>query len=58
MNFLKKLIVILAFAPALAILPVLASEGGHALDHAPDRSKDMSSLQNGAKRLYRIDAAE
>ena len=49
MNLLKKLIVILAFAPVLAALPALASEGGHPLDRAPDRSKDMSSLQNGAK---------
>ena len=45
MNFAKKLLAILAFMPALA----LASEGGHPLDKAPDRSNNMVALQNGAK---------
>lgn len=49
MNLLKKLLVLLALVPVLAAGPALASEGGHPLDHAPDRSKDMSSLQNGAR---------
>lgn len=44
MNFSKKLIAILALLPGLA----LASEGGHPLDRAPERSS-LSSLQNGAK---------
>jgi len=45
MNFAKKLIAILALVPGLA----LASEGGHPLDRAPDRSTNMAALQNGAK---------
>jgi ubiquinol-cytochrome c reductase cytochrome c1 subunit len=45
MNFPKKLLAILALVPALA----LASEGGHPLDKAPDRSHNMASLQHGAK---------
>ncbi|KIF80360.1 cytochrome c1 [Noviherbaspirillum autotrophicum] len=45
MTFLKKLIAALALVPAL----VLASEGGPSLDHAPDRTKDLAALQNGAK---------
>ena len=45
MNFSKKLLAILALAPTLAF----ASEGGHPLDKAPDRSTNMASLQNGAK---------
>jgi len=45
MKLLKKLIAVAAFAPVLA----LANEGGFPLDHAPDRTKDLSSLQNGAK---------
>lgn len=45
MKFLKKLIAAIALVPALAF----ASEGGFALDHAPDRSTDMAALQNGAK---------
>jgi ubiquinol-cytochrome c reductase cytochrome c1 subunit len=44
MNFMKKLIAVLALAPGL----VWASEGGFPLDRAPERS-DMASLQNGAK---------
>ena len=45
MNLLKKLIAALALIPALA----LANEGGFPLEHAPDRSKNLASLQNGAK---------
>ncbi len=45
MNFPKKMLAILALVPVLA----LASEGGHPLDKAPDRSTNMAALQNGAK---------
>lgn len=45
MKFLKKLIAAIALVPALAF----GSEGGFALDRAPDRSTDMAALQNGAK---------
>jgi len=45
MNFHKKILALLALVPAL----VFASEGGHPLDRAPDRSHDMAALQNGAK---------
>jgi ubiquinol-cytochrome c reductase cytochrome c1 subunit len=45
MYFAKKLLAILALAPAL----VLANEGGHPLDRAPDRSTNLAALQNGAK---------
>lgn len=45
MKLLKKLIAVLAFAPALA----LASGATFPLDRAPDRSTDMAALQNGAK---------
>ncbi|NVD97004.1 MULTISPECIES: cytochrome c1 [unclassified Massilia] len=45
MNFPKKLLAILALLPGLAF----ASEGGHPLDKAPDRSHNMAALQNGAK---------
>jgi len=45
MKLLKKLIAVLALAPAL----VLANSEGIPLDHAPDRSTDMAALQNGAK---------
>jgi ubiquinol-cytochrome c reductase cytochrome c1 subunit len=45
MKLLKKLIVTLAFVPALA----LASGGGYPLDRAPERSTDLPALQNGAK---------
>ncbi|MFZ6719046.1 cytochrome c1 [Undibacterium sp. Ji49W] len=45
MKLLKKLIAVLAFAPALA----LANSGTFPLDRAPDRSTDMAALQNGAK---------
>ncbi|GAA4032039.1 cytochrome c1 [Actimicrobium antarcticum] len=45
MKLLKKMIVALAFLPALA----LANEGGPKLDRAPDHSNNLSSLQNGAK---------
>ncbi|HJW57216.1 MAG TPA: cytochrome c1 [Burkholderiaceae bacterium] len=45
MKLLKKLMAVLALVPVLA----LASEGGLQLDRAPDRTKDMASLQNGAK---------
>lgn len=45
MKLLKKLIAVLALAPALA----LASEATFSLDKAPDRSTDLPSLQHGAK---------
>ncbi|WP_050464238.1 cytochrome c1 [Herbaspirillum autotrophicum] len=45
MKLLKRLIATLVLLPALAY----ASEGGFPLDHAPDRTKDVSALQNGAK---------
>jgi ubiquinol-cytochrome c reductase cytochrome c1 subunit len=45
MNLLKKLIAALVLLPALA----LASEGEYPLDTAPDNTKDLSALQNGAK---------
>ena len=45
MKLLKKLIAAAALVPTL----VLASEEGFPLDHTPDRTKDLSSLQNGAK---------
>ncbi|NUU02694.1 cytochrome c1 [Herbaspirillum robiniae] len=45
MTLLKKVIATLALLPALAC----ANEGGFPLDHAPDRTKDVSALQNGAK---------
>ena len=44
MKLLKKLIAVLAFAPAV----VLASETV-TLDQAPNRTKDLAALQNGAK---------
>lgn len=45
MKLLKKMIAALVLLPVLA----MANEGGIALDHAPDRSTNLSSLQNGAK---------
>ncbi len=45
MKLLKKMLAVIALLPALAI----ANEGGHPLDHAPDRSHDLSALQNGAR---------
>lgn len=45
MKLLKKLLAALALVPAMA----LASEGGFPLDRAPDRSNDLSALQNGAR---------
>ena len=45
MKLLKKLIAVLALIPAL----VLANEASFPLDHAPDRTKDLAALQNGAK---------
>jgi len=45
MTLLKTLIATLVLLPALAY----ASEDGLALDKAPDRSTDVSALQNGAK---------
>jgi len=45
MKLLKKLIAAVVFVPVLAF----ASEATYPLDHAPDRTKDLSSLQNGAK---------
>lgn len=45
MKLLKKLVAVCLLAPAL----VVASEGGFPLDRAPDRSSDLSALQNGAR---------
>jgi ubiquinol-cytochrome c reductase cytochrome c1 subunit len=45
MTLLKKLLAALALVPALA----LAAESGFPLDKAPDRSGDLSALQNGAR---------
>lgn len=45
MKLLKKLIAVLAFVPAA----VLASTDTFPLDQAPNRTKDLASLQNGAK---------
>ncbi|MBO9536618.1 cytochrome c1 [Herbaspirillum sp.] len=45
MTLLKRLIATLALLPVLAC----ANEGGFPLAHAPDRTKDVSALQNGAK---------
>lgn len=45
MKLLKKLFVALAFAPTLA----LAAGGGFPLDVAPDHTRNLASLQNGAK---------
>ncbi len=45
MNLMKKLIAALVLLPGL----VFAAEGGIALDKAPDHTKDLASLQNGAK---------
>ncbi|TCS37234.1 ubiquinol-cytochrome c reductase cytochrome c1 subunit [Paucimonas lemoignei] len=45
MKLLKKLLAALAFAPAVA----LAAGGGFPLDAAPDHTRDLASLQNGAK---------
>lgn len=45
MNLMKKLIATLVLLPGLAF----ASEGGYPLDKAPDHTKDLAALQNGAK---------
>jgi ubiquinol-cytochrome c reductase cytochrome c1 subunit len=45
MTLLKKLIATLVLLPGL----VLASEGGMPLDQAPDHTKDLAALQNGAR---------
>ena len=45
MKLFKKLLAALALVPVMA----LASEGGFPLDRAPDRSQDLSALQNGAR---------
>jgi ubiquinol-cytochrome c reductase cytochrome c1 subunit len=45
MTLLKRLIATLVLLPALAY----ANEGGYPLDKAPNRTTDVSSLQNGAK---------
>jgi ubiquinol-cytochrome c reductase cytochrome c1 subunit len=45
MKLMKKLLMVLALLPVLAV----ASEGGYPLDHAPDRSRQLPALQNGAK---------
>lgn len=42
---MKKLLIVLFFAPALAI----ASEGGYRLDRAPIDTQDVLSLQSGAR---------
>lgn len=45
MKLLKKLLAAMAFVPAVA----LAAGGGFPLDSAPDHTRDLASLQNGAK---------
>ncbi|RZI44972.1 cytochrome c1 [Herbaspirillum sp. HC18] len=45
MKLLKKLIAVLAFVPAVT----LANEATFPLDQAPNRTKDLAALQNGAK---------
>ncbi len=45
MKLLKKSLAALVQVPMMA----LASEGGFPLDRAPDRSNDLSALQNGAR---------
>lgn len=45
MIFLKRLMATLLLLPAL----VYANQGGYPLDAAPDRTNDISALQNGAK---------
>jgi ubiquinol-cytochrome c reductase cytochrome c1 subunit len=45
MKLLKKLMVALAMVPAMA----MAAESSFPLDTAPDRSRDLAALQNGAK---------
>lgn len=45
MKLLKKLLAALAFAPAMA----MAAGGGFPLEAAPDHTRDLASLQNGAK---------
>ena len=45
MKILKKLMAVMVFAPVLAV----AAEIGHPLDRAPDRSSDLTALQNGAR---------
>jgi ubiquinol-cytochrome c reductase cytochrome c1 subunit len=45
MKLLKKLIAVLALVPAVT----LANEATFPLDQAPNRTKDLASLQNGAK---------
>jgi ubiquinol-cytochrome c reductase cytochrome c1 subunit len=45
MKLLKKMIAALAFVPVV----VLAAESEFPLDRAPDRTKDLPALQNGAK---------
>jgi ubiquinol-cytochrome c reductase cytochrome c1 subunit len=45
MKLLKKLVAALVLGPALA----LAAEGGFPLDRAPDHTKDLVALQNGAR---------
>ncbi|MES2024336.1 MAG: cytochrome c1 [Pseudomonadota bacterium] len=45
MTLMKKLIAALVLLPGL----VLASESDFPLDHAPDRTKNLAALQNGAR---------
>ena len=45
MKLLKKMLAVLVLFPVLT----LANEGGFPLDHAPDRGRDLSALQNGAR---------
>ncbi len=45
MRLLKRLLATLVFLPAMAF----ASDGAYPLDQAPDRTTDLSALQNGAK---------
>jgi len=45
MKLLKKFLATIVLLPLMAV----ASEGGFPLDRAPDRSNDLSALQNGAR---------
>jgi ubiquinol-cytochrome c reductase cytochrome c1 subunit len=45
MKLLKKFLATIVLVPLMAV----ASEGGFPLDRAPDRSNDLSALQNGAR---------
>ena len=48
MTMIKKLLCALALM--ITCTAANASGGGYTLDKAPDRSNDLASLQNGAKK--------